>query len=225
MTRIYANEEMYRQSEKWSPVMDNGVLIIDDFYENPDEIYDMLENRPLPLWKYNPERNSPNGDEYFDCRVVDMNGHPSRIYYRDMQRILDICRRYWHKGDYNWNTHYEFNCFSSPNVFDKSMQHYPHIDSALDVPDNMATLNMLIYMDKEEDGGTAIYGGEWITNREEEGLLYPVEDRFKLERVIPAKYNRCVIFPGNQMHGAYIEDYSKYVEKFRYTQVIFFHPR
>ena len=58
MTRIYANEEMYRQSEKWSPVMDNGVLIIDDFYENPDEIYDMLENRPLPLWKYNPERNT-----------------------------------------------------------------------------------------------------------------------------------------------------------------------
>ena len=99
MTRIYANEEMYRQSEKWSPVMDNGVLIIDDFYENPDEIYDMLENRPLPLWKYNPERKSPNGDDYFDCRVIDMNGHPSRIYYRDMQRILDICRRYWHKGD------------------------------------------------------------------------------------------------------------------------------
>ena len=80
-------------------------------------------------------------------------------------------------------------------------------------------------MDKEEDGGTAIYGGEWITNREEQGLLYRVEDRFKLERVIPAKYNRCVIFPGNQMHGAYIEDYSRYLEKFRYTQVIFFHPR
>ena len=46
---------------------------------------------------------------------------------------------------------------------------------------NMATLNMLVYMDKEEDGGTAIYGGEWITNREEQGLLYRVEDRFKLE--------------------------------------------
>ena len=70
-----------------------------------------------------------------------------------------------------------------------------------------------------------IEGGEWITNREEQGLLYRVEDRFKLERVIPAKYNRCVIFPGNQMHGAYIEDYSRYLEKFRYTQVIFFHPR
>ena len=34
----------------------------------------------------------------------------------------------------------------------------------------MATLNMLVYMDKEEDGGTAIYGGEWITNREEQGF-------------------------------------------------------
>ena len=37
------------------------------------------------------EKKQFNGDDYFDCRVIDMNGQPSRIYYRDMQRILDIC--------------------------------------------------------------------------------------------------------------------------------------
>ena len=83
---------------------------------------------------------------------------------------------------------------------------------------------MLVYMDKEEDGGTAVYDGEWITNDENMSLLYPVEDRFTIERIIPHKFIRCVIFPGNRMHGAYIEDYNKYKDKWRFTQVIFYHP-
>jgi len=33
-----------------------------------------------------------------------------------------------------------------------------------------------------------------------------------------------VIFPGNRMHGAYIDDYNKYLENWRFTQVTFFHP-
>ena len=39
-----------------------------------------------------------------------------------------------------------------------------------------------------------VYDGEWITNDEDMSLLYPVEERFNLERVIPAKFNRAVIF-------------------------------
>ena len=64
------------------------------------------------------------------------------------------------------------------------MQHYPHIDSALNTPDHLSTLNMLVYLDKQEDGGTAIYDGEWITNDENMALLYPVEERFNLRQVI-----------------------------------------
>ena len=55
-------------------------------------------------------------------------------------------------------------------------------------------------------------------------LLYPVEERFNLERVIPAKFNRAVIFPGNRMHGAYIDDYNKYKDNWRFTQVLFYQP-
>ena len=85
---------------------------------------------------------------------------------------------------------------------------------------------MLVYLDKEEDGGTAVYEGTWITNNEQESLLYPVEDDFVLERVIPAKFNRCVVFPGNRLHGAYINDYNKYTgDKWRFSQVTFFHPQ
>ena len=146
-------------------------------------------------------------------------------YENEHQRLLDLCRQYYYKGDYNWSRLYEFNCFKTSNVFDKKMQHYPHIDSALGTPDHLSTLNMLVYLDKQEDGGTAIYDGEWITNDENISLLYPVEERFNIRQVIPAKFNRCVIFPGNCMHGAYINDYNKYCEEWRFTQVTFYHPQ
>ena len=64
----------------------------------------------------------------------------------------------------------------------------------------------------------------WIPNKEHEGLLQNVEEIMDLSYIIPAKYNRCVLFTGNKMHGAYINDYSKYINDWRYSQVIFFYP-
>ena len=183
-------------------------------------------NKDFPLWKYSTERNSKNGIEYNDCRIVDKIGHPTRIYYNDMDRILNLCRKHWWKFGYNWSQNFEVNCFQTINQFDTTLQHYPHIDSAFEVPDHLSTLNMLVYLDIEEDGGTAVYEGTWITNNEQESLLYPVEQDFKLERVLEHKFNRCVIFPGNRLHGAYINDYNTYKDnKWRFTQVTFFHPQ
>ena len=63
----------------------------------------------------------------------------------------------------------------------------------------------------------------WLENKEHEGLLQPVEEMMDLKHVIP-KFNRCVLFTGNKMHGAYINDYNKYKKDFRMSQVLFFHP-
>jgi hypothetical protein len=84
---------------------------------------------------------------------------------------------------------------------------------------------MIVYLDKNDDGGTAVYNGEWITNDERFNLMYPVEDRFTIDRIIPAKFNRCVIFPGNRIHGAWVDDYSKLNDSWRCSQVRFLHPR
>ena len=120
---------------------------------------------------------------------------------------------------------YEFNCFQTLSVFDTKIQHYPHTDSELNCPDDESTLNMIVYMDKQESGGTAVYNGTWLSNDEHLNVLYPVEERFEIERIIPAKFNRCVIFPGNRIHGAWIEDYNKYTgDSWRFTQATFFHP-
>ena len=226
MNKIIDLDELYKVRGDLSNYKFDGFSItIDDFYENAEDLYEHITSRQYPLWKYNSESNAANGVDYFDCRIVDKVGHPTRLYENTHQRILDICRKYYWKGNYDWSRLYEFNCFQTAEVFDKSMQHYPHIDSALNTPDHCSTLNMLVYLDKLEDGGTAIYDGEWITNDENMGLLYPVEERFNIRQVIPAKFNRCVIFPGNCMHGAYIDDYNKYLDNWRFTQVTFYHPQ
>ena len=226
MNQVYSNDELYRISPVLKPEMKDGVIYIDNFYENAEDIYDMITSRHYPLWKYNAEEgNTRNGIDYYDCRIVDKNGHPTREYFNEHNRVLDICRKYWWKGDYEWDMIYEFNCFKPIKEMTNELQHYPHIDSQLGTPDEASVLNFLVYMDKVEDGGTAVYGGEWITNDENINLLYPVEERFKLEKVIEHKFNRAVIFPGNCMHGAYINDYSKYKDDWRFTQVTFYKPR
>ena len=226
MNKVYSNDELYRLSPVLKPEFRDGVIYIDDFYENAEDIYDMITSRSYPLWKYNAEAGETrNGVDYYDCRIVDKNGHPTREYFNEHNRILDICRKHWHKGDYSWDMIYEFNCFKPINEISNDLQHYPHIDSTLGTPDENSTLNFLVYMDKVEDGGTAVYGGEWVTNDENINLLYPVEERFSIEKVIEHKFNRAVIFPGNCMHGAYINDYSKYKDDWRFTQVTFYSPR
>jgi|TARA_B110000908_G_C10116969_1_gene385799 hypothetical protein len=81
-------------------------------------------------------------------------------------------------------------------------------------------------LDKEGDGGTAVYAGDWITNNEQMNLMYPVEERFKKVKVIPNQFNTCVIFAGNKLHGAWIDDYDNYKDdKWRFTQVTFYKPQ
>jgi len=225
LNKTYAMDELFQFSEVFDAKFDGFALTIDNFYENPEIIHDFIEDRSYPLWKYNTEALTRNGIDYNDCRITDKVAHPTRKYFNEMDRVLNMCRQHWHKGKYEWDMIKEFNCFQTITQYDPAFQHYPHTDSALDCPDNESVLNMIVYMDKHESGGTAIYDGTWLTNEENLNVLYPVGDRFDVERIIPAKFNRCVIFPGNRIHGAHINDYNKYSGTgWRYTEVQFLRP-
>ena len=115
MSKTYAMDELFKQSERFLPVFDqdNQVLTIDNFYANPDDIYDWLTNQQYPLGKYSTERNTENGKRYNDCRITNKVAHPTRIYFAEMERILDQCRRYFHKGEYHWDMIQEFNVFQN----------------------------------------------------------------------------------------------------------------
>lgn len=224
--KSFVIDELFKVSSHWKPELDDYVLYIDDFYENPDDIYDYMMNRNVPLWKYNPEdKLCRNGVDYIDARSIDRIGYPTRQYWADQNRLISIFRKHFHRGNYDYETLFEVNCFQTVKQFNTKYQHFPHVDDALDQPNDFSVLNFLVYLDKQEDGGTAIYEGDWLDNNEAQDLLYPVTDRFKIERIIPAKFNRAVIFPGNRLHGAYINDYHKYCDdNWRMTQVLFYHP-
>ena len=223
--KTFILDDLFKFSSNFNAEFDGFALTIDNFYENAEDLHDWIQNRQYPMWKYSKERPSRNGIDYNDCRITDKIAHPTRIYEAEMERLLNLCRKYFHKGEYNWDRIYEFNCFQTLSVFDNKIQHYPHTDSELNCPDDESTLNMIVYMDKQESGGTAVYNGTWLSNDEHLNVLYPVEERFEIERIIPAKFNRCVIFPGNRIHGAWIEDYNKYSgDSWRFTQATFFHP-
>ncbi|WDI31687.1 hypothetical protein PUV54_00605 [Hyphococcus flavus] len=203
------------------------VLYIDNFYETPDLVYDWLEGQSYPYWKYTGGETR-NSVDYNDCRIAQrMPGFGSQIEQQKIMTVLKLCQENFWQGKYRIDFIHEFNCFQTIKIFDTKLQHYPHIDSSLLDDDNCTTLNMLIYMNQGENGGTAVYNGELIPNDEAINVLYPVEERFKIERIIPAKYNRCVIFPGNRLHGAYIDDYRQFSAEnnsWRYSQVLFIHP-
>ena len=226
MNRVYSNDTLFKFNKKLEPRFEDGVIYIDNLYENPNEIHRWLEKQDLPLWKYSEERQSRNSLDYYDCRLIRKIGFPTRLYNNQYNMLIELCRKHWWTGNYTWDEVYEFNAFQAIKDMDKTIQHYPHIDSRLDALDQESVINCITYMDKQEEGGTAVYEGTWITNEEEVNLLYPVEELFDLKKVIPAKFNRLVMFPGNCLHGAYIEDYSKYSgENWRYSQVTFFHPQ
>ena len=70
---FYSIDTLFKQSADWDVQWDEKLecFIIDNFYENPDDIHDHFMKRDVPLWKYNEERNTPNGIDYIDARFVD----------------------------------------------------------------------------------------------------------------------------------------------------------
>ena len=45
MNKVYSNDELYRLSPVLKPEFRDGVIYIDDFYENAEDIYDMITSR------------------------------------------------------------------------------------------------------------------------------------------------------------------------------------
>jgi len=62
-------DELFKMSPNLDVHFDGEVVTIDNFYEDPDTLYEWIRNRDYPMWKYNTERNTRNGIDYHDCRI------------------------------------------------------------------------------------------------------------------------------------------------------------
>tara|TARA_Y100000385_G_C13046994_1_gene617952 strand:+ start:464 stop:1111 length:648 start_codon:yes stop_codon:yes gene_type:complete len=184
-------------------------VCIDNYYKNFTDIQKLFDNMYVESWK--KSKWSRNFVDYFDCRPAFANWEPDPVKVEARLKPLNnlLC-------DLLQITSMEIEKSFSFNVFKHNkkdvpscMQHHPHYDT------NM--VNVLTYIDSVSSGGTNLYENIDIENKEGSSLLVDTS-HFKVLESIQAKPNRCVIFNGNQLHGAYIEDNNKYYSNWRITQ-------
>lgn len=187
---------------------------IDNFFKEITHINNMLKYSyapatMMPAWK-NKTALSRNFKDYFDCRInlnLDQHGfEEENSTVNFLKNTFDI------KGECGF---VGFNLFSWINIPKQSVQFCPHIDPSI---------NILIYLDQYSSGGTALYEGEINTEEKEAyDIKFDTEILKNKTHIIPAKFNRCVIFNGSIPHGGYIDNHKTYSNgNWRYNAVYFF---
>jgi hypothetical protein len=208
-------EEVFEFNPEYQTSFDGEVLIIDNWYKNPEKICSLLENIPAPRWKSGP--NSRNWIDYYDCRPTIQSFFYSKKIYEPFQELMMNINKHFFKDNYKnikmQSDFFHFNAYKNikknvPNNF----QFFPHQDYEF---------NCVVYLDKICSGGTAIYPDmDNIPNNEHENVLYDVSKFSKI--IIPSKFNRAVIFKGEKFHGGYIENHNDYLNDWRINHVMFF---
>ena len=205
-------EELFRVNEDLEIHNIEGVIIIDNYYKNFEQVHDLLTSIHVPRWKWAP--NGRNFKDYYDCRLTIANNFFSDTYYAEVRKLLQIIKeQFGETGALSLtSTDYDFNYLKHITLPTPNNQFYPHCDSPY---------SCIIYLDKVCSGGTALYEGlEGLENLEAGDLFFDVSNVKK--RVVLAKPNRLVLFRATQMHGGYITDHSKYLDDWRINQVMFF---
>ena len=60
-------------------LLDTTIFIVDDFYKNPDEVFNLLFNREVPLWKMD-QKPSYNTIHFEDRRTEEYNYALKPVY-------------------------------------------------------------------------------------------------------------------------------------------------
>ena len=191
------------------------IVIIENFFKYPEEIKRMLDQSWVTSWKNSP--TSKNFVDYYDCRFDlsrDITSFRSDGYQALIRELADTelgirCN--------NYEVPTSFNVFQWLNPpASHHIQSRPHIDGR-----NL--LASIVYLDKYSNGGTAFYTKyRELDYTEEDDIRYDIDKHADLTEVVEANFNRCVIYPGQYPHGAYINDHNIYTgENWRMNMVMF----
>lgn len=207
-------DELFKLSNNILPYVEDGVIIIDDAYENFDDIVSILKTIPAPNWKIS--KKGRNFKDYYDCRPIINNfGGPNTDWL--FQVLSNLIKTTYFVNSVEWQNKNKktFNAFKIINIPDinKNMQAKPHTDS------KFAAITTFDFINS---GGTAIYdiNLELAGCSESENIFFDVTNIPK--KIIQSKPNRMIIFEASRYHGAYVEDYSKYLNDWRINEVLFF---
>lgn len=194
------------------------IVIVDNFYKHPDDINWMLSQ----AWAQDFKRgeNSRNFKDYYDCRLTIENNRSFED--KAQQQIWTIIEQCF--DDFKLVKKEEplrFNLFKWINTPEQSIQHYPHTDA-------WTKCAGIIYLDKHNQGGTAFYDVDGRTQIEDEiGYIEEQDLQVDIETlgypydVVPAEFNRLVLYPGWYMHGGFMTSHRTYTDNWRMNQVFF----
>ncbi|MEQ8195395.1 MAG: DUF6445 family protein [Rhodospirillales bacterium] len=235
----YKPEEVFTLNKNLEPNVfllgdsGNAVVTIDNFYEHPETIREIILNTPYPIWKHN--ERSRNFIDYYDCRQF-----LSLPMQKPAQIVQQIARDIFGVVIPHIDIEFITNLFKLAADQPPGSQPHPHDDGLRFA--SLITFNT----DEECSGGTAFYRRknppydhmpptkaaydeaekrvytpdmEW-----EDGTHYfctTYRDHWDVIDVVPAKFNRLLIYPGIYFHGAWHEQ-NAFKDYYRVNQVMFF---
>lgn len=185
------------------------IYVIDNFYKDPDFVYNYSID-PLPNpWKHNPHMGY-NMDRYEDRRRVDQNNNLVDIYGR-LSAICGQPPEYDNQFVTNVTKFYD----RAYNNFERKYW-WPHKDLGY---------NGIVYLNNlDSHPGTNLYSVDSLNPLLPEWMCpWVSRDDYNLIHTIESKYNRLVLFDGHKFHhGMAIED-DRYFYQYRVNQVYFFY--
>ena len=189
-------------------LLGSKIFIIDNFYKNPDEVYDFIFNREVPLWKIE-QKPSFNTIHFIDKRLIEYDerllpviGFLSYLCNQDAEShdIVTNMQRFFK---------HDFNDY-------KNCHWWPHQDSGY---------NGIVYFNKDDNtSGTNLYSVKKQYNMTLEHVEpWRPKENFKILKTLEPEYNRLVFFDGLKfLHGANFPDNRYFDEEYRTNQVFFF---
>jgi len=211
MITVGVNEDIFEVNPDSNIIIKEDYIIIDDFYKNYDQVYNICQNMYAPQWKQKVKDR--NFIDYYDCRPRINNlyaGEKHAKFIWDMKDLIIGAFKLESPVKFLNGGMYEFTYFKHiQNIPDKNFQITPNVGTPF---------TAYINIDKICSGGTAYYE-ETDTEFTEE--MFSDVSKLK-KKVIEAKPNRCTIINSNKLHGDYIEDHTKYVDDWKINQVWYF---
>ena len=235
----YKPEEVFKINKQLEPHVftlgdtGNVVVTVDNFYEDPDTIREIILKTPYPIWKHNEQ--SRNFIDYYDCRQFF-----SVPFEQPIGLVKHIAKEIMGIEILNTDIEFVTNLFKLNSEQPPNGQPHPHDDGIRLA--GLVTFNT----DEECKGGTAFYKSKsppldhmppipaeyeevakqvYTTDKEwEDGTNYFSQSYAKdwdIIDVVEAKFNRLLIYPGIYFHGAWHE-HNAFKDYFRVNQVMFF---
>jgi len=196
---------------KKEELLGTTIFVIEDFYEKPDEVFNLLFNREIPYWKID-EKPTTNGVFYEDRRTTEYNYSLKKVYeflkglcgqtYYQPEIVTNVTKFY--KDDYNdWK-----NCIW-----------WPHRDSGY---------NGIVFF--SDECGTNLYSPDYekdsVKLAHEHKHPWVKKGEYTVLKTLEPKFNKLVFFDGLKFpHGMDVSSDRYFGDEYRYNQVFFFdHP-